>query len=163
MIDSSLSYQDWKWTCVNPQVVGLAQGPCSSDQSVISLINQQPPGLEKWKWNVGAQYDADLGNAGSLTPRIDVSYQGSQIGNVLAATPGSPSALYGQLDAYTLTNARLTWRSRTRDLTVALAVTNVFDKYYYTSKFDLTGAGAGAIAGSPGRPREWSIAIKKTF
>ncbi len=163
VIDSSLSYQDWKWTCVNPQVVGLAQGPCSSDQSVISLINQQPPGLEKWKWNVGAQYDADLGNAGSLTPRIDVSYQGSQIGNVLAATPGSPSALYGQLDAYTLTNARLTWRSRTRDLTVALAVTNVFDKYYYTSKFDLTGAGAGAIAGSPGRPREWSIAIKKTF
>ena len=66
-------------------------------------------------------------------------------------------------DAYTLTNARLTWRSAKRDLSVALAVTNVFNKYYYTSKFDLTGAGAGVIAGSPGRPREWAVTVKKTF
>ena len=163
VIDSSLSYQDWHWTCVNPQVVGLAEGPCSNDPSVTSLINQQPPGFEKWKWNVGAQYDAELAQYGSLTPRVDVSYQGSQIGNVAAPAPGSPSAIYGQLDAYTLTNARLTWRSAKRDLSVALAVTNVFNKYYYTSKFDLTGAGAGVIAGSPGRPREWAVTVKKTF
>src|SRR6185312_7977354 len=49
------------------------------------------------------------------------------------------------------------------DLTVALEVTNLFDKYYYYAKFDLTGAGAGAINGDPGRPREWAVTVKKTF
>jgi iron complex outermembrane recepter protein len=42
-------------------------------------------------------------------------------------------------------------------------VTNLFDKYYFLSKFDLTGAGAGAITGQPGRPREWAVTIKKKF
>ena len=162
-IDGSLSYQDWKWTCVNPQVVGLGAGACSSDASVIDLISKMPPGMEQWKWNVGAQYEADLGKAGTLTPRFDISYQGSQIGNVLAATAGSPSALYGQEGAYTLANARITWHDKAKGLSIALAVTNVFDKYYFTSKFDLTGAGAGAISGSPGRPREWAVTVKKSF
>ena len=39
----------------------------------------------------------------------------------------------------------------------------VTDKYYFLSKFDLTGAGAGVISGSPGRPREWAVTIKKKF
>ena len=116
-----------------------------------------------WKWNVGAQYEADLGNAGTLTPRFDISYQGGMIGNVLAAAPGTPSAIFGQQDSITLANARLTWRNSAKDLSIALEVTNVFDKYYYTSKFDLTGAGAGAITGSPGRPREWAVSVKKSF
>ena len=163
VIDSSISWQDWKWTCVNPQVVGLGAGACSSDPAVIGLINQQPPGMEKWKWNIGAQYEANLGKAGTLTPRFDISYQGSQIGNVLAAAAGSPAAQFGQLDAYTLANARITWRNPGKDLSIALSVTNLFDKYYYSSKFDLTGAGAGAISGSPGRPREFAVTVRKTF
>jgi iron complex outermembrane recepter protein len=161
--DGSVSYQDWKWTCINPQVVGLAQGACSSDASVLSLIESRPPAMMKWKWNAGVQYEADLGKSGTLTPRFDISYQGGMIGNVLAPVAGSPSAIYGQLDAYTLANARLAWRNEARDLTIALEVTNLFDKYYFTSKFDLTGAGAGAIAGSPGRPREWAVTVKKSF
>ena len=76
---------------------------------------------------------------------------------------GSPSAIYGQQDAFTLANARITWRNKAKDLSIALAVTNLFDKYYYTSKFDLTGAGAGAISGSPGRPREWALTVRKNF
>lgn len=162
-IDGSLSYQDWKWSCVNPQVVGGAAGPCSSAPAVIGLIQTRPPGMMKWKWSVGAQYRADLGEAGSLTPRIDVSYQGDMIGGVLAPAPGSPSALFGQLDGFTLANARLTWRNADEDLSVALEVTNLFDKYYYSAKFDLTGAGAGSISGAPGRPREWAVTVMKKF
>ncbi|SFG44364.1 iron complex outermembrane recepter protein [Novosphingobium sp. CF614] len=162
-IDGSLSYQDWKWTCINPQVVRGAAGACSSDAAVLALIESRPPGMMKWKWSVGAQYQADLGSAGWLTPRIDVAYQGSMIGNVLTPAAGSPSALYGQLDGFTLANARLTWSNSAKDLDVALEVTNLFDKYYYTAKFDLTGAGAGSISGAPGRPREWAVSIKKKF
>ena len=162
-LDGSVSYQSWDWTCVNPQVVGLAAGACSSASSVISLIEPLPPGMMKWKWSVGAQYEIDLQSAGSLTPRIDASYQGRMTGNVLTPAAGSPAALYGQVPAYTLANARLTWADHAKDLTVALEVTNLFDKYYYISKFDLTGAGAGAIAGDPGRPREWAVTVKKNF
>jgi len=162
-INGSVSYQDWKWTCVNPQVVGVVGTGCSSDPSVIGLIEQTPPGMMKWKWDVGAQYEIGLGSAGSLTPRLDASYQGRMTGNVLTPAVGSPGALYGQLAAYTLANARITWANADKDLTVALEVTNLFDKYYYYAKFDLTGAGAGAINGDPGRPREWAVTVKKTF
>ena len=162
-LQGSVSYQDWDWTCVNPQVVGLAAGACSSDASVVGLIEPLPPGMMKWKWSAGAQYDIDLGAAGSLTPRIDVSYQGKMTGNVLTPAAGSPGAIYGQLPSYTLADARLTWANEKKDLSVALEVTNLFDKYYYYAKFDLTGAGAGAIAGDPGRPREWAVTVKKNF
>ena len=84
-------------------------------------------------------------------------------GNVLTPAPGSPGALYGQLAGYTLANARLTWANADKDLTVALEVTNLTTKYYYYAKFDLTGAGAGAINGDPGRPREWAVTVKKAF
>jgi iron complex outermembrane receptor protein len=57
----------------------------------------------------------------------------------------------------------LTWRNADEDLDVSLEVTNLFDKYYFVSKFDLTGAGAGAITGQPGRPREWAVSVKKKF
>jgi len=161
--EGAFSYQDWKWTCINPQVVGLAAGACSSDASVIGLIEARPPGMMKWKWSAGVQYEADLGASGTLTPRIDVNYQGDMIGNVLRPTAGSPAALFGQLEAFTLANARLTWRNRKEDLDIALEVTNIFDKYYFVSKFDLTGVGAGSISGAPGRPREWAVTVKKVF
>lgn len=162
-IDGSLSYQDWKWTCVNPQVVGGGQGACSTDPAVIGKIQQTPPGVFKWKWALGAQYVADLGKAGSLTTRVDADFQGALTGNVLTPAAGSPSALLGQVDGYTLVNARITWRNANKDLDIALAVTNLADKYYFPQKFDLTGAGAGAITGVPGRPREFLVTVKKKF
>ena len=68
-----------------------------------------------------------------------------------------------RIGAYTLANARLTWRNQADDLEVAFEVTNLFDKYYYLTSFDLTGAGAGFVAAQPGRPREWAVSVKKTF
>jgi iron complex outermembrane recepter protein len=161
--DVSGSYLKWDWKCVNPAVVGLASGPCSSDPAVIGLLNPVPIGLLKSKWSAGGQYEIGLGGAGSFTPRFDVSYQGGLAGSDLAPAPGSPSAVYGQIPGYTVANARFTWRNQPKDLDIALEVTNLTDKYYFLSKFDLTGAGAGTITGSPGRPREWAITVKKKF
>lgn len=162
-IDGSISYIDWKWKCVNPQVVGAAEGPCSSDPAIIGLLANPPRGLVQTKWSFGIQYQADLGKAGSLTPRFDISYQDELTGADLRPAAGSPSDLYGTVPSYTLSNARLTWRNAEEDLSVALEVTNLFDKYYFISKFDLTGAGAGGITGQPGRPREWAVTVKKNF
>ena len=162
-IDGSISYIDWKWTCVNPAVVGGATGACSSDPAVVGKLSANPRGLIKTKWSAGIQYDADLGKNGSITPRFDINYQSGLVGGDLAPAAGSPSALFGQVPGYTISNARLTWQNEKKDVSVALEVTNLFDKYYFVSKFDLTGAGAGAITGSPGRPREWGVTVKKKF
>jgi iron complex outermembrane receptor protein len=162
-IDLSGSYLNWDWTCVNPAVVGGASGPCSSDPTVVSKLNQTPPGVVTSKWSGGVQYEVQLSNGSTLTPRLDAIYQGALGGSVVAAAPGSPSAQFGTVDAYTVANARLTWVNPSHDLDVALEVTNLTDKYYFLSKFDLTGAGSGTISGSPGRPREWAVTVKKKF
>ncbi|MFV0643509.1 MAG: TonB-dependent receptor [Sphingomonadaceae bacterium] len=165
--NGSLSYLDWNWDCVQIQAVRpLNPGEsnsCSSDPAVVGALASPPRGVTKWQWSVGAQYRFDIGNSGSLTPRIDVAYQGDMNGRNTVSPPGSPQALYGVIENYTIANGRLTYRTPDEDWSVALAVTNIFDKYYFNQKFDLVAAGAGMISGLPGRPREWSVTVKRTF
>lgn len=159
-IDASLSYLDFKYKCVNPAVVGQASGPCSSAASVVGLLTDPADGF---LWSAGIQYEADLGGSGKLIPRFDVTHQYALNGNALTPAANSPSAQFGRNPGYTLVNGRLTWRNGDDDLDISLEVTNLFDKYYFINRFDLTGAGAGAISGQPGRPREWAVSVKKKF
>ena len=156
LIDGSASYLDSEFKCVNPAVVGQADGPCSSDASVIGVLADP---LHGWKWAFGAQYEAQLGgNNGSITPRFDVSHSLALPGNVLRG-----GDTLGNNPAYTIANGRITWRNADDDLQVSLEVTNLFDKYYFVNKFDLRGVGSGALLGQLGRPREWALSVKKSF
>ena len=159
-IDGSLSYLDFTFDCVNPAVVGLPNGPCSSAANVIDRLDDPTQG---WRWAFGIQYEADLGGSGKVIPRLDVTRQNELQGNVLRQPAGSPSDRLGRVPGYTLANARVTWRNADEDLDISLEVSNLFDKYYFLNKFDLTGPGAGAISGLLGRPREWAVSIKKNF
>jgi len=164
--NGSLSYLDYKWDCVVPTVVDRTAdpaAPCSSDPAYVELLSAPPRGVTEWQWSAGLQYEADLGQTGTLTPRVDVAYQGEMTSSTTYPVAGSPSDVFGTIEGYTLANARLTWRNYDDDLSIALAVTNVFDNYYFTNKFDLVGAGAGFITGAVGRPREWSVTVKKRF
>ncbi len=166
-IDGSISHLHWHWTCVDPQVVNPSYigpaGTCSSDAATVALLSPRPIGVVADQWSLGAQYESRLGEAGTLTPRFDLSYQGSMSGAVLAPAAGSPSARFAGVDGYALANARLTWRNQRKDLSVALVVSNLFDRYYYASTFDLVPTGGGAIIGTVGRPREWAITLNKNF
>ncbi|WP_338466538.1 TonB-dependent receptor [Novosphingobium sp. ZN18A2] len=166
-INGSLSYLDWTWDCAKIQVVRALQpgeaNICSSDPSIVGALAAPPRGVTKWQWSVGAQYRIDMGNLGSLTPRVDVAYQGKMAGSNTVPAAGSPSALFGGVPSYTLTNARLTYRTPDENWQVSLAVTNLFDEYYFYQTFDLTGAGAGLITGAPARPREWALTVKRKF
>jgi len=156
LIDGSASYLDSEFKCVNPAVVGQADGPCSSDPTVIGVLADP---LHGWKWAFGAQYEAQLGgNSGSITPRFDVSRSLALPGNVLRGAD-----TLGNNPAYTIANGRITWRNADDDLQVSLEVTNIFDKYYFVNRFDLRGVGAGALVGQLGRPREWALTVKKEF
>jgi iron complex outermembrane receptor protein len=143
-IDGSLSYLDFQYT-------RLAPG------TTISL-DEPFAGVPKWKWALGVQYEIPLGGQfGTLTPRVDVSYQDDIYSGV------SYQDEFVFIDSYTLANARLTWRNPDDDLSVALEVTNLTDEYYYVTLFDLRAAGAGLSKAQPGRPREWALTVRKTF
>jgi iron complex outermembrane receptor protein len=117
-------------------------------------LNNIAPYVTKWKAGGGIQYRADLGGIGSLSPRLDVAYQSSFYTNI----DNNPASL---TPAYTVFNGRLAWQSENRELEVALAVTNLFDKFYYQNKF--RGPGISVVTGQPAPPREWSVSLRKTF
>ncbi|KRA80750.1 TonB-dependent receptor [Altererythrobacter sp. Root672] len=144
LIDGSASYTDFDY-------IGDSLDPASGITA--GMVSSYTP---EWKWSIGAQYEVPLGTSGSLTPRVDAAYQSSVYTNAVNA----PTNL---IEGYTVANARLTWKNEDGDLELGLEVTNLFDKYYFQTLFDLTRAGAGFVTGLPGRPREWAVSVKKTF
>lgn len=163
-IDASGSLLDWNWKCVNPQVLGLAStGQCDTAPALVDRLAVPPRGTFKSQWSLGAQYEFDLGSAGSLTPRIDLNHQGRMVIGTIVPVANSPQATFGSVPAYTLANARLTWRNASSDIDISLEVSNLFDKYYFLNKFDFTSAPTGPITGLVGRPREWAISVRKKF
>ncbi len=147
-VDGSVSYLDFNYTRIDPAAGGPTR-PAGVQKGMIT------PYTPKWKWSGGIQYEIRIGEAGSLTPRVDAAYQGDMFANGV-------NTVRNQINAYTLVNARLTWRSPDRDWEAALEVTNLTDKLYYVTKFDQSG-GAGFVQGQPGLPREWAMTVKRRF
>lgn len=147
-IDGSFSLLDFKYTDINPAAGGPGRptGP---------QYGMRPAYVPEQKWSLGAQYEFSLGDAGSLTPRIDVTYQGDLFTN---GTNG-PTNL---IKAYTLANARITWRTENGDWDTSFEVTNLTNEYYFLTRFDqftLT----GITDGQPGRPREFALTVRRHF
>ncbi|MEL1252139.1 TonB-dependent receptor, partial [Aurantiacibacter gilvus] len=118
-ISASLSYLDFEYTFVNP-----ASGAQLTDPGT---------GMPEWKFSLGAQYRIDLGDAGSLTPRVDVYYQDETFSGF---NNGALGRIETYLPSFTTANARVTWRNEEEDLSIALEVTNLTDEYYFYSSFD---------------------------
>lgn len=158
LIDGSMAFLDFDYTKfatfdtpTGPVSVG---GPTNINAP---QFGDYPAFTPRWKWSIGAQYKIELGGgAGSLTPRFDAAYQGMIHTNAINRDTN-------KIPGYTIANARLTWRNEKDDLSVALEVTNLFDKYYYLSINDQTTGGQGYDNAQPGRPREWAVTVKKEF
>jgi iron complex outermembrane receptor protein len=153
VIDGAASYVDFdykKFTTFGAAAVG---GPLNINGP---QFGNYPTYTPRWKWSVGTQYRIDMGNGGALTPRIDAAYQS----HIFYNSTNRPT---NRIDGYTVANARLTWVNRKEDLEISGEVTNLFDKYYYLTGFDLTIAGAGVTSAQPGRPREWALTVRKKF
>ena len=143
-LDGSLSYLkfDYVASSLNPST-GITPG----------MVTPYNP---KWKWSVGAQYPIEVGELGSLTPRIDLTHQSEVFSNAI-------NGPLNRIAPYTVGNARITWRNATGGWEVAAEVTNFTNKLYYITTFDLTGAGGGSVGGQPAMPREWSVSVRKNF
>lgn len=112
--------------------------------------------VPKWTLSGAVQYDAPVGSDQYVIPRVDVSYRSdvAHSNNVLAVSSVQPG--------YALVNLRLTYRNDEHGFSVAGAVTNLFDKYYLTTITDQRES-FGFLSAAVGRPREWSVTLRKEF
>jgi iron complex outermembrane receptor protein len=146
--DAAYSYLDFKYTRINPSAGGPTRptGP---------QFGMRPAYVPETKWSAGLQYEILLGAVGSLTPRVDVSYQGQLFTN-------GANAPTNRIEGYTLANARLTWRNDNGSWESSVEVTNLTDEYYFLTRFDQLYL-SGISDGQPGRPREWAVTVKRKF
>jgi iron complex outermembrane recepter protein len=143
--DGSLSHLTGNWSRIDARVGN-------------AILLSDPIVSPNWKWSVGMQYKAELGEGGSVTPRIDVNYAGKSSAGRIAA--GGPIDYYPSV---ALANARLTWRNADEDLSVSLEVQNLFDRYYNPFRFAAVYGFSGTIYSQVGKPREWAVTVKKNF
>jgi len=143
-IDASVSLLNFDYTSLSTYALkaGITSG-------------MSTPYAPHWKASAGVQYSISLGNWGTLTPRLDGSYQD-------ALYTGAENAIYNRIPAYTLLNARLTWADLGNHWQAALSATNLTDKLYYTGMFDNRGS-SQTVQGDPGPPMQWAVTIKRTF
>jgi iron complex outermembrane recepter protein len=141
-IDGSLGYLDFDYTSIN-------------NPATLVTIDMIAPFISKWQASAGVQYEALLASGASVTPRVDWSYRSDFFYNSI----NNP---FNRIDGYHLVNGRITFTSADRDWQLSAAVSNLFDKFYYTGKAENIGS-FGVVTGNPGRPREWSIALRRNF
>ncbi|MEP7244309.1 MAG: TonB-dependent receptor [Gammaproteobacteria bacterium] len=145
LINVSASYVDFKFLNVDP-----SSGITTSTK---------PQFVPKTQYSIGAQYQIDLSNGASITPRFDYNYRSSFESNAINNVPGFT---FGHVDGVGLLNARLTFVTSDGAWQTALAGTNLTDKFYYQVKYDRAAA-FSAVYGQPGPPREWWVSVSRKF
>ncbi len=142
-INASGSYLDFNYTSLSPYPTGVTLGMTS-------------PFTAKWQGSAGIQYRLPIGDAGSLTPRLDVNSRSRIFTNAV-------NGPLNEVSGYTVANARITWQPKKDNWQVALEALNLTGRFYWLNKFDLTGAGGGSVTGTPAAPREVAVEIKHTM
>lgn len=141
-IEGSWSTLSFEYTRIDP-LTGVPPGSSA-------------PGTIESKWSAAAQYEFQLPGGGSLTPRYDHSFQGGYNTN---AVPTAGNRVAG----YHLDNVQITWKSADERWQASLIGSNLSDRYYYYSVFDLTQLGGGSNYGFVAPPREISVQLQKKF
>jgi iron complex outermembrane receptor protein len=111
-----------------------------------------------WTASAGVQYRFAVDMLkGSVTPRLDWTYESSQI------VSGASTKYNSLMPGKSLFNGRVTYDNTDYNFTLALGVTNLFNKFYYVNVFDYQGLGYPQTDAQPARPREWYITATKRF
>ncbi|HLV06482.1 MAG TPA: TonB-dependent receptor [Croceibacterium sp.] len=146
-IDAALSYTDFRF------INGI------EGSNIVPGVTQAAF-VPEWKYALGAQYEIWLGDAGTLTPRLDWTWQSEMQSTIPNNAPGYE---LGEIESRGLLNARITYRTADEDWEFALAATNLTDQFYYNNKYDRSNQVGGNAYGMPGRPREFMASIKRNF
>jgi iron complex outermembrane receptor protein len=143
MLSANAGYTDFQYKKLLAATQGLT-------------LNSPQTRVPRWTLSGAVQYDIPAGEMQYVTPRVDVSYRSdiyysNDVRAVSSVQPG-----------YALVNLRLTYNNERLGFSVAGAVTNLFDEYYYTTITDQRES-FGFMSASVGKPREWSITLRKQF
>ncbi len=148
-IDASLGYLHYRTLNLGKAAYDPITNPAGPTLSDVPALTPT------WKGNLGVEYVINMQSIGSLTPRLDYTYQSIVFNDpqdeAISAQPG-----YGVL------NARLTWDASRGGWQASLFVSNVADKQYYTTERNQLGT-YDVVMAQPGRPREFLFTVKKSF
>jgi iron complex outermembrane recepter protein len=137
-----------------------------SSEDPTALDYRHPTSLLQPRRNMsaGIQYDFNFANGGTLSPRLDWFYQSKRTNGPANVEQRGPDHF---IDEYDLFNIRVTYQTPERDWSISMAATNVTDEFYWSQLTSLTGTTPGVLTlprgGVPGRPREWSVSLRKNF
>jgi iron complex outermembrane recepter protein len=156
LLNASVSYLDAHYTRIDPSVefetIVTPAGPENQVNLALGDPLQQTP---KFKYTAGASYSVPLATYGRLSADIDYAWVDTIRGEVTHSDTV-------QLPSYSLLNARLAYISASDRWSVALFGTNLTNRYYFISGFDLLN-GPGAKEVTPGLPREYGITLRYNF
>ena len=115
------------------------------------------PKTPKWQLNAMVRYEwpPSFDNTGAFALTVDANYR-SDFNFLITEAP------IGEQDAYTLVNARASFRSVDDRWEVALQVHNVFDEFYATQIFDVATDFASQQT-FVDRPRWWNASVRYNF
>ena len=144
----------------NPALNGVtpaAAGTPGLSSLTCDISGQRLPGVSKWAFSYGAEYDIPASLAG-LDGQVYLGYDGSYR-STFSSNP-SPSA-YTRIKGYALSNFRLGFKAE-RSWNVFAWLRNAFDKDYYDVLATQSGS-TGLIVGQPGDPRTYGVTVSRAF
>jgi iron complex outermembrane receptor protein len=147
MVDVSASVLDFEYTSASDPLTGFLVNTAIPADGVTPYTPEET-------FSAGVQYDHSI-SSGTLSFRLDASYQSEVFDN-------SENTSWARIGGRTLTNARIAY-DRDDNWKVALEVQNLFDKYYFMSKSDVTVNSLGVVTGVPGLPRTWAVSVERRF
>jgi iron complex outermembrane receptor protein len=112
--------------------------------------------IPDWTASAGVQYKIPaLRIGGSITPRLDWFYSGPMVYSITRKETNQPG--------FSTFNGRVAYVHDKSEVTVALAVTNLFNKFYWRNFFVYQDIGFPHVNGQPAPPRQWSLTLTKRF
>ncbi|MDB6085178.1 MAG: Pesticin receptor, partial [Gammaproteobacteria bacterium] len=144
-MDVSASYLNFKYVSLTSAAVASGIG-----------YDMSTPFTPSTELNAGIQYEIPVHLAGgSIAPRMDVNYQSHFFTN-------AANGPLNDTQSRTLLNGRLTWRSDEGKWEAAVSGTNLLNKYYYATTFDIV-AQSGIATATPAPPRMWKVSVTHRF
>jgi len=125
------------------------------------LAGHKLPLAPTLKFNVGAQYDLDLGQKlGTFSLRGDFSWTAEQFGNALNRTGGVLPATGDLIPEYGVVNANLGWKSYDNSVRISVFGRNLTNKYAVSNSFV---NGLNEVVQSNLKPRTYGIKVGYNF
>ena len=162
-VNSSLGFTGFKYKDLGNSVgCGAFANPTAADAAGECIsgnpgYSDYPVGQPKIKGSLGIAYEFPIPGGSKITPRADYSWQSRVFEDVVNNTPDAVLPSRG------LVNGRIQWDSADGKWSVAGLGTNLTNKEYYISLFDLRAFGEGMETGQPGAPREWAVNLHYKF